>query len=391
MKDDFLHKGIRGLRDMTLSPEEKQAVLSRLSEYMEKNPPMVAPQRQSVFDWLVPAFRFEYAIASALVVFLVASGSAAVAAEGALPGDILYPVKVRIAEPLRGVLIVGDVSKARWEAGKTVRRLEEAETLAAQGRLDRASVQTVKSYFEKSTNEFDTIIRDAEAKGLSEALVNASVDFEAEISAHSQILSAIREHAGSSKSDDIAPLQSAVEESAHKAWERRVNVTGVFLKESQSKRKKEIQENGGKSPSVGREDEARKLFDDRAQSVQLMINETKIRLESTKASVGAAGSSVQENILERVPRELQKAEDALRDAREKRDSGDSDKAFSTLLDSESSTKQVDISLQQWLKFDKEESENQSRQSGSGSNGSGDGSSGRNDGSSGQHPDDDSSR
>ena len=121
------------------------------------------------------------------------TGTFAVAAEGSLPGDLLYTVKTAITEPLRGALLAGDVPKVRWEAKKTVRRFEEAESLAAQGRLTESSAQVVADNLKKSTDAFHTIVQRKEAETPSEELVEATVEFEAQVSKHAQILLVVEE------------------------------------------------------------------------------------------------------------------------------------------------------------------------------------------------------
>jgi len=81
------------------------------------------------------AVRFAFALALILV---VGTGSTAFAAEGTLPGDLLYPVKVSIVEPVQGALQVSDTAKARWNAEVATERLNEAQALAARGTLTPA-------------------------------------------------------------------------------------------------------------------------------------------------------------------------------------------------------------------------------------------------------------
>jgi len=81
------------------------------------------------------AVRFAFALALILV---VGSGGTAFAAEGTLPGDFLYPVKVSIVEPVQGALQVSDTAKARWNAQIATERLNEAQALAARGTLTPA-------------------------------------------------------------------------------------------------------------------------------------------------------------------------------------------------------------------------------------------------------------
>ncbi|MDD2657805.1 MAG: DUF5667 domain-containing protein [Candidatus Pacebacteria bacterium] len=358
MEHNFLKKGIRALRRIRLSSLEKEAVLARLMEHVEKHPASVV----SPWKIYVSHFRFHYAVAS-LLVMVLAGGSVTFAAEGALPGDVLYPVKLNITEPLQGALISGDLPKARFEAKKTLRRLEEAETLAAQGRLNQAAVETVETNFEKNASRFNVAIQRASTTASPEELVNAAVDFEAQVNAHVQILSVVGDAATSTLAGNIASLRGVVDESAEKAKGQRASAADVFISSSQDTadaapraaltesrnqgvmRATEIQKGDGR---------AQKRFDDKAEAIRTMIAATEDQLRDTATSTSAASSPVQEGILGHTAESLQTAQNALKEAEEKQGSGDSAQAFSALLDSESAAKQADTSLQQGLKLGREE-------------------------------------
>lgn len=74
----------------------------------------------------------------AIFVTLLISVGTTVAAEQALPGDILYPVKTGVNEEVFGAFAIGANAKAEHEAAVLAERLAEAETLQATGRLEGA-------------------------------------------------------------------------------------------------------------------------------------------------------------------------------------------------------------------------------------------------------------
>src|SRR3989344_3616455 len=55
-------------------------------------------------------------VIASLVIALMLGGGVSFAAEGSLPGDALYPVKVSVNEEVRGAITVGAEAKAEWEA-----------------------------------------------------------------------------------------------------------------------------------------------------------------------------------------------------------------------------------------------------------------------------------
>ena len=70
-----------------------------------------------------------------IAVVLVLGGGTTFAAEGSLPGDLLYPVKVGFNESVRAALAVSADSEAKLQADLLEERVHEAEELKAEGRL----------------------------------------------------------------------------------------------------------------------------------------------------------------------------------------------------------------------------------------------------------------
>ncbi|MEK9176793.1 MAG: DUF5667 domain-containing protein [Patescibacteria group bacterium] len=74
-------------------------------------------------------------IAIALVIALSAGGGVAFAAQGSVPGDVLYPVKIEVNERVAAALAVSTEAKAGLDARLAEERLEEATELSEENRL----------------------------------------------------------------------------------------------------------------------------------------------------------------------------------------------------------------------------------------------------------------
>jgi hypothetical protein len=84
-------------------------------------------------------FPFLHPIPSiAFLLILTITTSTVSAAEGALPGDILYPIKVKLNEEVRTSLTFSPEKKAAWEVERAERRIEEATLLAVEDTLDES-------------------------------------------------------------------------------------------------------------------------------------------------------------------------------------------------------------------------------------------------------------
>lgn len=99
------------------------------------------PARQSVStfkQWqmfLQPQHLRWGAALTAFVLIFVISGGTALAAEDAVPGDLLYPIKINVNEKVRDSLTFNEEAKVEWEVKKTERRLAEIQRLAEKSKL----------------------------------------------------------------------------------------------------------------------------------------------------------------------------------------------------------------------------------------------------------------
>jgi len=116
------------------------------------------------------------------------------AAADALPGDLLYPVKTSVNERITAALAVTDQQKATVSAKFVVRRLEEAETLASQGRLSRDVQAQIEMNFDQHAQDFETHTAAlAREEGREEDAADAQSDLETSLKVHAAILADLSE------------------------------------------------------------------------------------------------------------------------------------------------------------------------------------------------------
>lgn len=119
---------------------------------------------------------------AAILVLVTGTSGIAYAAEGALPGDTLYPIKVNVTEPVRITLAADTAQKAALHRRFAETRISEAAALAKQGRLT-AAVQT----------ELETRFVENSDKGGQEIDGATKVAFDARLAAHEAVLERIDE------------------------------------------------------------------------------------------------------------------------------------------------------------------------------------------------------
>lgn len=127
----------------------------------------------------------------ALLVALLVSGGATIAAEQALPGDLLYPVKVEVNESVRSAIAISGEAQATWDARRAERRLEEAEELAAEGRLDQETRTELEARLDESIRSFESQQAKLEAKEKHALAQEIEEDLETTLRAHNAVLAAI--------------------------------------------------------------------------------------------------------------------------------------------------------------------------------------------------------
>lgn len=141
-----------------------RADLSAYADLYEIQDTQASAPRRFAFSALVLRTRTVYASALALVIIVAGGTQVTSAAEDAVPGDILYPIKVSLTEPL-ALALSGSERKAEFAAEFASRRVIEAATLSEKGKLDEKTADTLAVNFSKHV---DTVTKETgalEAKG----------------------------------------------------------------------------------------------------------------------------------------------------------------------------------------------------------------------------------
>jgi len=211
MNDEF-HTHLKKAGDeIALSEQERTRMCSVLSAYMEMKPARVeragGPIRADSIAayaqawgsaWLLAPRRFATAL---VVVLFVTSSGISYAAQGALPGDALYAVKVRVNEPVLGALALSSSQKAEWAMRVAGERLKEAATLSAAGRLTATAQADLQANFNEHATQAIAQI-DEEAQISPETGAQGALRFEAQLSEYGRVLSEVG--TGDSLTDTLA-------------------------------------------------------------------------------------------------------------------------------------------------------------------------------------------
>ncbi|MBI2013319.1 MAG: hypothetical protein HYS87_00565 [Candidatus Colwellbacteria bacterium] len=137
-------------------------------------------------------------------------GGVSFAAENSLPGDALYPIKVGVNEQVRGALAFGATSKAKWATRLLERRLEEAEQLTIENRMNADARAQVGSNFAAHADRVEAHITELEEKGNVTAAADIASNLAVSLMAHERILDRLQGEAEEEAKAAVSEIRGAV-------------------------------------------------------------------------------------------------------------------------------------------------------------------------------------
>ena len=209
--DDKFKYGIEALRKVKMSDGEKSLILKKIldrKETLSIKTPYIS--WSAVFMWVKSNGSF-VAIVAAVTVILTGNGIAK-AAEGSLPGDILYPIKTGIIEPARVALAATIVARAEVQTNIATTRLQEAEQLAVHNKLSEQSASQLNQSLNRDAKALAVTVASADAQ----TAASIKDSYRASLETHTQILEGIA--ASSSASSTVTqPVRTLAEKVHHMA------------------------------------------------------------------------------------------------------------------------------------------------------------------------------
>lgn len=112
-------------RQLHVAPPSRDAQRALITTYLRQHPLPPRPSRWARWRWAVAGS------AAGVAGFV---GMAA-AAQGTMPGDLLYPVKIHVTETIQSAVAVSPQAQANVAAQQLQQRLDEAEQLADEQRF----------------------------------------------------------------------------------------------------------------------------------------------------------------------------------------------------------------------------------------------------------------
>lgn len=234
-----------------------------------------------------------------LIIALAIAGGSSVAAENALPGDLLHLVKVNVNEEIKTFFAFSEEAKAKAETKIAGERLEEAAELAAEGRLNAEIRTKIEANFEKSADRVEARVEKMKAEGKIRAALEATSNFEAALEAHEKILERLIEINNDVRAH-IIPIRTKVE----------LRLRAV--EEDKEKTKEDIKEQSGP--------EVKAAAEGKLTAANNKIAEVRAFIDRTKVSLGTEATA-------QVEAKLKVAENTVAEGRAKFEAGAFGEAF----------------------------------------------------------------
>ncbi len=291
LEKEFKNLIIKANKVIFLKKKDKELMRSQVVAFMKQHPRENNVPVRASFSWFgfkVNKPILQYASMASVAVLLF--GYVAYAAQGSLPGDPLYSVKVGVNEKVAGFFLASDKSKAQYEVQLAKMRLEEIEKVAVEGKSNEKTDLQVTSLLNDNIENVKKYSDHIKSKDEVDAL-EINSDLEASLNAHSQVLN---------KLENVKKILSDVNDKTNKI-------------------KKERQDDEGK-------------LDDRSQalksSAEGKLNATTAKVKEVNSFVEKKKSSINEEAYNLAKANLLLANEAIVQGQQELQAGNWRKAFS---------------------------------------------------------------
>src|SRR3989344_3358879 len=183
-------KFIKDSKSIKLKKEEKAESLNYLINIMSANPVRdgrLAGHRLWSNSFSQFKLTFIKPMPIIIILAILVSGGTAFSANGTMPGDSLYPFKLVVNENVRGWVAFSDEARTSWEAHLSKLRLEEAEKLAVENKLDSEIEVSLEENFKKHSGNVRLGLQEIKSKDASKAF-EINSDFQTSLKTHSGII-----------------------------------------------------------------------------------------------------------------------------------------------------------------------------------------------------------
>lgn len=309
-----LHTLRRIVPDASKKAEFRAALIARIRE--DRARPLI-PRA-----WRFPFFSYFRLAPSAAffaaILLLAGTGGASLAAQNALPGEILYPVKLA-TEKARLAAVQDEIKKTALRLIFASRRLEEAGKLMEKNGDEKENASIALDEYEKIISENETALQKDREK-----TVGIAAEIQSTAETHQRVIEKLSEKI--EKKGSAKKLKEHLEKTRGKTEEKEDSALMVLIsapaeeasrhsekaekktREKVEKREKKIRETALSVEKAKREGQDVKSADEKMRRAQTIIDRAKEKLNKKEIRASLEESIEAQKIAQEVAQEAERAE-----------------------------------------------------------------------------------
>ena len=285
-----------------LRTSEKAELQSRIVAFMEYHPlpatvkanPVPKSKSFESYRMLVVPKWYIQTFAVAFALFLIVGVPAL--AENAIPGDILYPVKVNVTEEIRSTLSANSYEKVVWETTRLERRVSEARLLAQAGRLtpevEAEVLAAVQVHSDEAKRQIKSL-RETDADGAA----LAQMTFATALDVQSSVLKADDSASTTANMSTVAlasALDAGYSEATNESTDDSLSVVRLIAQlEIETTRSYELLENIKESATEQEQKDVRRRLSDLESKINVATKDPTIDPEVVKTELRTSWTDLQ--------------------------------------------------------------------------------------------------
>ncbi|MFA6257801.1 MAG: hypothetical protein WC671_02190 [Candidatus Paceibacterota bacterium] len=187
--------GAEEIKQIKMTATEKELMLSNiLNSPTLSDTPIKSPWSFNSFATNLQKNKLIYFGSFSFMIIIFSSGIGFVY-QKSLPGNILYPLKVKVVEPIYSHLMLYEESKAKYESSLATERMAEAENLANQKEIDKVREKQLNDLFIDHAKTLSKTLIDLTQDKSSDNEIkdNIITGFQNQMNIHTETLDNIRE------------------------------------------------------------------------------------------------------------------------------------------------------------------------------------------------------
>lgn len=233
MHNNNLEKKLKDISKIKLEKGEKDGIRQNLVTFINKNPII---QESSIDEAPIsyPLFKrfsqmmFARPLVTALTLFILIGGGTGLAAQGSVPGDILYGYKINVNESFRYLMAFSDESKIKLYFEFAKERIDEAEKLLAKEEIKAEHSRWLLANFNENISRGYVYIEKLKGDSKSEVASDIISDFESYLEVDEELISIISKKVSEKSAPEvnllIENIADALEFTAKKKEEKNTEI-----------------------------------------------------------------------------------------------------------------------------------------------------------------------